>query len=279
MAVNEERLPPEKPKSANQSADNHGLLDDLWQSFGSAAIQQPKDAINQLIGELPGGGFVKDLPLVGTVLDKQLFTEPTQAKFGSTDWVADTIGGALGMIVPFAGTSIGLRRVGLLSDIPEGATASSMLGMSVKDSAITGFAYQSILTPSSTNGKNFLVNRLESGVGGAVTFGALTASSIGLSNLGGTKAIENAGLSAVLKNRVANGVLAGIPGGVINSEFDSYNTSNSHASWSQLGQAVASMSLIGGVFGAHRAPLRESFPADMALSIRVRILTDRLRRK
>ena len=158
-----------------------------------------------------------------------------------------------------------------------GAHAQSVFGLPVRESAALGFAYEGILKPSSDDPKDpwsFAADKAVRGIGGALTFSTMTATSIGLRAIGETRyaATTNAGFlfrrvgmesvadsaigrisaGAALKNAAVNGIITGLPGGFIAGEYDALTQRGRLAEGSEIAGSIYSMSLVGGAFGAHQ---------------------------
>ncbi|MGH9554146.1 MAG: hypothetical protein ACRD3W_32510, partial [Terriglobales bacterium] len=179
-------------------------------------------------------------------VDKFHFMDaPKAAKFGSADWYAQNIGGAVGMLLPF----LAVRRVVSPLLPEEGSTALATrgaLGLSLQESMATGFVYDSLLKPS--QGGNLLQDRLLNGLGGAATFSAMTLGSFGLGKLAAFGVSDSIPLMPALGNRVVNGILSGIPGGLASVGYESLRSGHA-PTFAEAAQSIYGMSIAGGVLG------------------------------
>lgn len=260
--ANELRNPTKQPP-----AENKGVTDILGDAVHSAlytAVQEPISGLTQIVDEVAG---TKLLPKV------QFLDAPVAAKFGTADWHAQTVGSAVGMLLPFMLVGKGVRgALGTSTMTAETAglmSTRAAFGMSIKEAGLTGFAYDALLRPSDPNHANglggFLMDRGAHGLIGAGTFMSLTGSSLGLRSLAGSSAaIERSALVPLLKNPIVNGVLSGVPAGLFNAEATSLLNNGKLASATELGQSVYGMSVIGGGFGAvhsFTAPRENGLPS------------------
>jgi hypothetical protein len=229
-------------------AEHKGVTDILGDAVHSAlytAIQEPVSGVTQIVDEFAG---TKMLPKV------QFIDAPVQAQFGTTDWHAQQIGSAVGMILPFMVVGKGVR--GVLGTSAEEASLMSRkaaFGMSMKEAGLTGFTYDALLRPSDPNHSGglggFLLDRGTQGAIGAGTFMTLTGTSLGLRSIGGAT-VEKSALLPLLRNPIINGAISGVPAGLFTAEANSLTKTGHLASAEEVGQSVYGMSVIGGGFGA-----------------------------
>jgi hypothetical protein len=238
----------------SQSVDDHSSHQNFFKEFATSAaysgLEQPVLGLSQFLGK-------ETTNKVSGFFDEFGIEAPKPQEFKSSGWTAQTLGGAVGMLLPFALTKSALGKAGVFGEAASAESGSllssrSALGLSLKESAATGFAYGAFLTPSkqTDNLGTLLIDRVAGGIGSAATFTSLTAGSIGLGRLAETSVASRLGIASALKNPIASGVLAGLPGGIASSEFDSLTKNRTLASSSELEQSIAGMALVGGVFGA-----------------------------
>lgn len=232
--------------SADAQATHESFVREFVNSAVYSALEQPALGVSQFIGKNATNsvsGFFKEFGV-----------EAPKADSSVSGWTANTLGGAVGMLLPFALTKGALKKAGAFGEAAESGLLSnrSALGLSLKESAYTGFAYGAILTPSGETDSTatLLKDRLVGGIGSAATFTTLTAGSIGLGRLAETSAAGRLGLSGALRNPIMSGALSGLPAGLFSSEYDSLAHKGTFASASEVGQSMAGMALVGGVFGA-----------------------------
>ncbi|MBS1954335.1 MAG: hypothetical protein JST89_09115 [Cyanobacteria bacterium SZAS-4] len=259
--ANELRNPTKQPPADKGVTD---ILGDAVHSALYTAVQEPISGITQIVDQVAG---TKLLPKV------QFLDAPVAAKFGTADWHAQTVGSAVGMLLPFMLVGKGVKgALGTSTMTAETAglmSTKAAFGMSMTEAGLTGFAYDALLRPSDTSHTNglggFLMDRGAHGLVGAGTFMTLTGSSLGLRSLAGSSAaIERSALVPLLKNPIVNGVLSGVPAGLFNAEAMSLVNTGKLASATELGQSVYGMSVIGGGFGAvhsFTAPRENGLPS------------------
>ena len=236
------------PKVDDQSS-HQNLFKEFVNSAAYSGLEQPALGVAQFFGN--------DATKKVTGFFNEFGVEASKPQeFKSAGWFAQTVGGAVGMLVPFTLAKSGLGRVGAFG---EAATAESGLlsnraaiGLTLKESAVTGFAYGAFLTPSKTTDSTgtLITDRLVGGIGSAATFTSLTAGSLGLGRLAETSVAGKIGLTATLRNPIVSGALAGLPGGIVSSEYDSLTKNHTFASGAELEQSMLGMAVVGGAFGA-----------------------------
>ncbi len=221
-----------------QPQEHEGLIKEFLHSAAYAAVQEPVTGLSQAIDHI-----------AGTKLEQNLtFMSKPEGANGTGDWIAQQLGGAAGMLLPFM-----LVRGGVKGVMGESTQTAATLGMSLKEAGMTGFAYQALLKPTEGNpDNNFWVTRGLSGVSGAATFMTLTASAYGLGKLSEVAQSRGSfGLVPLMRNPILAGIASGLPAGVVSAEGSSLVNNHKFASGSEIGQSIAGMALIGGVFGAN----------------------------
>ena len=216
-------------------------LNEFGRALFYAGIQEPVQSVSQLLDHVPGVHLE----------DKVCFMDaPIPADFGSRTWHAQTIGSAVGKLAPFLLTAAGVKA---LSSKPAAGAAllsqRSSLGLSLKEAALTGFLADAVFRP--TIGKeDWIYQRLHNGSTGAIMFTAMTAGSLGLSELAKGSAMKRAGLSGLLMNPAFAGAISGIPGGLLSAEMEALHSKGRLANAQELGQSAYSTALVGGSLGA-----------------------------
>jgi len=218
--------------------EHEGVFTEFLHSAAYAAIQEPVKGVSQLVDHIAGTNLEKNLT----------FMAQPSGGGGTGDWIAQQLGAGVGMILPYM-----LVRGGVKGVMGESAKTATTLGMSLKEAGMTGFAYQALLKPTEGNpDNNFWVSRGLNGVAGAATFMTLTGSAYGLGKL--SSIAESSGMvraAPLLRNPILAGVISGVPAGVVSAEGSSIINNGKFASGSEIGQSIAGMALIGGVFGAN----------------------------
>lgn len=226
-----------------------GILEEFGSSLLYSAIQSPLDGVLELVDNVTG---TKLLPKI------QFISSPVAQKFGTANWYASEAGSSLGMLVPLLTVSYGVKGIlgtSALVDEEQLASLSKVgsLGLSMKESALTGFAYGSIFEPTSNNKQNFFLNRLTDGLSSALTFSTMTAASLSLRSVsalsGSTSSDLTSFLSKALSNNTVNSILSGVPGGIVSAESSSLLNTGKLAQSKNLIQSAYTMGIIGGVFG------------------------------
>ena len=209
-------------------------LNDFARSAAYSAVQSPIKALMQPVDRA-----------LGTSLEKATtFMEPAkEAKFNSTEYWAQQGGHAVGMLGTFwvaSQVAKGTMRHGLTEQqLVTRLGQRGVLGLSLKEAALTGFLHDSILRPTDPKDtRSFISSRLGSGFNGALTMTTLTATSIGLKGMG-------------LKNEFAKGIIAGLPAGFVSAHTDSFLRTGNLASRADVGKSMVTMSVLGGGFGAY----------------------------
>lgn len=209
------------------------------------AFQEPVNGFAQAMDKLADTSF---LPKV------QLLDAPEKTQFGSKEWFAQQVGGAVGTLVPFT-LARTVLRFGSGSLSAEAASTPSALTstMRVKEAGMTGFVYEGLFRPTdssqSESGLEFLSHRFNQGLIGASTFMTLSSASLGLNRLAEATPIKGSLLAPILKSPITGGIISGVPAGLISAELNSINRSGHLAANTDLAQSVLGMSITGGGFG------------------------------
>lgn len=217
------------PGSASPSSGGSDLASSIWNSFKYDFVTAPVEGFTQLVDHFSGKK------------DEQLTAPPDQGKPFSTQWFGNMIGGTAAIMAQMA---IFHRLVGpgaaadmeSSADYGLGKLAVPYIGKSFAAGAVMG----GLLTPVKDNGNtaDFLGQRLLNAGLMGLTFGSMTAGSIGLKSTG----------SAFLGNDLVAGGLSGILGGEVNSDGRSLATTGHLASWSDRLDSISAYGL-GGAFG------------------------------
>ncbi len=231
------------------------------ESFLHAAVQQPIDGVTQLVNHVAGKEILPDA---------KLFAAPKQAKFGTAEWTAETVGSGLGTALPYLLVECATRglmaRTGSLVESAalartvgasaEGVEAASNLLGTLRfvapaaKMAANGAIFGLVMSPSSDNGKGFWHERATAAESSAITFGAMGLASRGImggvTKLGLPMANPAFNLSlAGIGTRLGVNALGGAVGGVASAESNSLLAGKGAASKEQLAQSVASFMVTG----------------------------------
>ncbi len=240
--------PAELPRNeqSKEPESHNSFLGDFVHSAAYSAVQEPINGITQ----------IADAVLQTKLLPKvQFISAPEQTQFGSANWHAQQIGGAVGMLLPFLVVGKGVKGVMGAGAASEAGLLSqrSMIGLTVKEAALTGFTYDAFLKPSEYQPGNltsFLGSRMLNGATGAATFTALSLSGLGINGMAETKVAQQLGIRSLLKNEAVAGVLSGLPAGAVSAELHALQTGKPVPTLQDLGQSVYSFSMVGGFLGA-----------------------------
>lgn len=242
---------PDSAKAEETSAHN-SFIKELANSAVFAAVEQPALGLAQFISN-------DAMVSVKNGFSKLGIEAPDPAKFNSANWYAQNFGSAVGMVLPFVLTKKSLGRLGAFGETAAVETSAlsrqAAIGMSIKESAITGAVYGTLFTPSDQSARNaglvsFLGDRAVSGVGSAATFATLTAGSLGVGKLAETSFASRFGLASALRSPIASGTLGGLPGGFVAAEYDAVARHRRLATSEELAESMYGMAVVGGAFGA-----------------------------
>ncbi len=226
-----EELPKVTVSNLLAQSQTQSLFEDFVRSAAYSALQSPVKALVQPIDHASG-------TLENAV---SLINAPPAAEFNTQRYWSQQLGHALGTVVTFYAASRlvkGSMRSGLTeAQLTATLTERGVLGLTLKEVALTGFLHDSVLRPKEHDDKRaFLEARLGNGLNGAATMTTLTASAFGLKKLG-------------VPGDALRGVLSGAPAGLVNCNFDTLLRTGKLASAEELTKSVTTMSVIGGMFG------------------------------
>lgn len=204
-------------------------------------IQQPLLGVCQLADRLAGTDLRSRV---------EFMKQPESAEFGTARWHAQTIGSAVGMILPFM--LAGKCKSAIMQETGYSAantfTRRSVLGHSLKDATILGFGTDFVTRPiDAGESKNFWQQRFLNGITGSVVFASLTSGSLALNWVSGLNTARRYGLASMMQNPIVSGVISGVPGGLASAGMDWVK--GGEISLSHLGQSIYSMSVAGGSLG------------------------------
>ena len=212
------------------------VAEDTGRAFLHSLIQSPLNGAVQIVDK------VADCNILPKV---QFIQPPRHAEFGTLNWHAQQVGQAAGMVPWFVGLhkcSSALLRSATGAELKSAAGLAAEQGLlsrktalDLGSSALTGFTYGGLLTPSRPD-EDLLPSRLRTAGSTALTITALT---------GSTRVIESMGV----RNRVLSGALSGGPTGLVAAESNSLLDGKGWASTRDVAQSIYSFTLIGGAFG------------------------------
>ncbi|HEY9676691.1 MAG TPA: hypothetical protein V6C76_01720 [Drouetiella sp.] len=188
-----------------ETASNKSAIEECAESALYAGIQQPYDAVRQIAAKT----VHISLP------ESNMFAAPKEAATGSAAWVAQSVGGAIGMapwlMVSNQLVKFGGARTGLMTETA--ALAAPKIG--VFEAGMTGATYGALFTPTQDNG-SFLSNKLTDA---GINFGTFAAGA----------ALHNSfrpmfsGASSEVTQRIigaGTGSMAGFGAGIANAELN-----------------------------------------------------------
>ncbi|MBA3855390.1 MAG: hypothetical protein C0507_00640 [Cyanobacteria bacterium PR.3.49] len=236
-----------------KEAARESFLRELGNSMIYAAVEAPAMGVAQYISNDAMNNVKTFFTGIG-------IEAPGHSKMGTSTWYAQTVGGAVGMILPFAATKYGLGKVGAFGKPAAAAgeagylSQRSAIGLSLKESAITGGVYGAAFTPSDEKARSagftaFLSDRAISAGGGAATFTVLTAGSLGMGALGKNATVQRFGIAPVINNPIFSGAVSGLPGGFVSAEYEALARQGRPATSEELAESLLAMGVVGGTFG------------------------------
>lgn len=222
------------------------MLEDFGRSLAYTAVQSPITAILQPIDRT-----------FGTELAAHPFiAPPDEAKFNTGKFWAQQTGAAVGMLGTFWLVGKGVRgftRCGMTeTQIAQTMSNRGILGLTMKEAALTGFFHDSILKPSDPRDtRSLLSSRLASGATGALTMPTLTAASIGLRHAGRELVATRPATASLLQNEVLGGFVSGTGAGFVAAQSHSILKDGHFASLQETGKSMYTMGVVGAGFGGY----------------------------
>jgi hypothetical protein len=207
-------------------------------------LQQPLTGLSQVCDRLTGSKIADSTHFIPA---------PDAATFGTLNWHAEQLGGAVGQLLPFM-----LSRHIIKPIFSNEAAAAAKLaqlskvapiGLSIKEAAATGFVSQGLFHPTNDD-ENFWTHRLINGGNGAITMTALTAATFGFNELASRKTANGFEALAVLKNPVANGIASGALAGLLNGELNAVELKRRFADRSEIEKSIYGSIVVGGALGS-----------------------------
>ncbi len=245
--------PSERPVVAEVPAKapepTKGAFNNLAHSFAYSLVQAPVDGVAQLFDK----GF-------GTSLQKSVhfMDAPIAAKFGTSDWAAQQVGGAAGMIAPYLllhkGVSAAAGRPYQSLSLAGGQSLGRFALAESGVAAAAGTIYGGVFTPVNPDSKNFWGDRFANAATTGITFGTLSGTSIGLQGLGRSMTAQGRTTAGrVLTNEIFAGVASSLPAGIVHSDSTSLFAGKGLATGKERMESITTFAMVGGLFGAgHR---------------------------
>jgi len=207
------------------------VLEEFGRSAAFSGVQAPIDGMSQLANKVAGSKIIPDF---------QIISAPMQAEFGSTNWHAQQIGGAVGMLAPFLAVNKG---VGAFMK-PASAAEAMSLRFKITQAAASGFFYDGVMRSVPDEERNFWLARLKHASVGAATFTTLVGTAHGLGALG---KMPPAGLPIrrPFNNELFNHTVAGVAAGATNAQLDSLVSGKGFASREDTVRAGYTFAVVG----------------------------------
>lgn len=269
-----------QPKPIPKSPSN--CIVEFVKSTVNAALVDPVRATSQIIDNTTHSKYDQKIQ---TLADSVGLTPSAPAEFGTTQYFAQQLGNAVGMMVPFMLLKGGGGKIaGAMAErkalvAAEQSVTPSLLNLASKEafaSGATGFAYGTFFrtTEDQSSKSGFWEKRFHQGVGDATTFGVL-----GFTNPYVGKALNSAALSLersasiesallagdatkfatapakataayMLRSPIIGGALSSIPAGLWNAEMQARRDGRWVPTGTELKENLVSMAFVGGAFGA-----------------------------
>lgn len=248
-----------------------GVLKLGTEALFHSAIQQPIDGLTQIVNKVADRELVKS---------PELFSAPKAVQFGSKEWLAETVGSGLGMVVPFMAvrglSSRALNGVGALAEkMPLGEKFAQALSLNAAENgaagrvaelfkgaapaakmALDGALYGAFLTPSTDASRNFWEQRGTAAASSALTFGSMGLATKGLMSVAESRfavPVSDAAFNATLKGigfRLGVNALSGAAGGFVSAESNSLISGKGFADSEHVMQSMASFMVTGAALDA-----------------------------
>lgn len=230
----------EQPSKETKPTALETARDALYEGAYSAlysALQVPIKGAAQTIDHVAG---TKLLPNV------EFMTEPKPQQFGSAQWLSQTIGGAVGFVLPFSVVSSRLRAI-----CPAPAAAMAATEGRIAHAAATGFTYDALFKPVDTEGKSFWRTRFDSAAVSAASFSTMSALGIYLRGEGVKLSVEPHTVRQVARS-LGDEILAGVPAGIVDAQARSWLSGKGFADAQTTLESVVTFSALGGAMHLKR---------------------------
>jgi len=240
----------------------HHAMDDMplfLRAMAYSGLQNPVNALAQIADQC--GAHVQS---------HVQFVNAPEAGTSFLDKVKLTGGSAIGQLIPYAIGGAASKKMLGMAGFEAGAArlGSGAFSLNVGEAALTGGLTGLVLTPSQ-DGHNFWESRAYNSLAGAATLSLMTAGAMKMKGMGETVPL--------FKSDAAVSAIAGFPAGALNVQMDSLIQGQDHkfASLPQTLESGATMSLLGGAFGAisdaravknyYASDARPTVPTDLKL--------------
>lgn len=245
-----------------QSEKQNSALGDFGRSFLHTVLQAPIEGVAQLIDGKSNGETQKLVHFIDA---------PVEAKIGTSNWLAQQAGSALGAILPVliihksvsADAQYESRAALAMSENMLALSSTQKLevsGTKALEYGLTGLIYSGIFTPSKDSEKNFWESRRRNAVVGGLTFATLSSSGLALQRLGESAEAAVPTLSSFIKSDLGSGMISGIPAGLVAANSDSLISGHGFARSDKQIQAALGFAITGAGFAYGKSLIAEIRP-------------------
>lgn len=261
-----------------ESSEHDGLATQAFLAAVHAGVENPATAIAQIADQATGSNSAA---AVRSKFEAAGLEQRESAEVGTSPWMVQQVGGALGLMVPFLLLRSGVKHAAARAFGEESLLAASHVGAhSLKEAALreaalsgtTGFIYGLALTPGDEKNVGtpaFYADRLKTGLADGASFVALsfihpyvssglTASSITLQNSTRFAAFNRPLISEALKSPLLSDLISAVPSGMIMAEAHALRNGHTLPSSTELKESVAAMTVVGGTLGTAARKIEEA---------------------
>jgi hypothetical protein len=242
-----------------------GLAAQFLRSAAYSGAEAPLRALAQVADHYTGG---KADETVKSGFKSVGVEQPGAAEFGTSRWMVQQVGSAVGMMVPFMALRSGLNYgAGKLAGTEAlNAGTRSLTQSALREAAMsgaTGLIYGSILTPSKEENvasSRFYADRLKNGLADGASFAVMSFASpyvkqglksgtLALTESTLVPSIAKAPLQTALNFPLVSGMISGVPSGLIAAEAGALKSGRLLATPQEVKESIGSMSVVGGAMG------------------------------
>lgn len=290
LAKKEADLPPDQRplQRAEPHRESKGFLGELGNSFAYSLIEDPIRAVTQTVDQFANTKMTQGV----TSAFASVGIEKPGAPTGASDWVAQNLGGAGGMILLFQGAkSLVGNRAGALFDkyALEPGVKPTMLQLSQREglvSGVSGLFYGGLMRSSNdanVGTSQFFWDRGKQAAGDGAVFYTLGATTPYISKgvtstftsieRSTTLPVAQFGGQNALSNRLLTGLISAVPAGTVAAESHALQDGRWLPTGGEWLNATGSMAFVGTAFaGAQWAGSQR----PGTLSTNARYLTDKI---
>ena len=245
------------------------VLSEFVHSALQSGIVSPLRGAAQIADHASGSSIDKS---INNAAEKMGLGPSQPAETGTANWVAQTLGGAAGMVVPFMLTRGAVKATAgkVFGEAAVNRSASDLIakrGLAAAAthegaiSAATGLAYGTFLTPSNESNigtSEFVKDRVGTGAGDALIFGSLGFGSTVVNHSAGQMArlIEKHALTqqtamavVVLDSPMVTGAVSGLLPGALSAELSALKNGRLLPTTQEVKDHTLNMAFVGGAFG------------------------------